>query len=380
MSTHTLTRESQARESCGSGEETVEFPTVVKQIAWLVALGSTACVCTPGMDEGPGEPVSVRTRPADGMRMVYVPGGRFSMGIRSPGIVLTGNLKDASLRLHVFRDQRPRHTVCLDPYWIDRTEVTVAMFRAFVDATGYLTTAERDGWGKPWRQGPKEEEWPRVAGVDWQHPSGPESFAADDHPVVQVSWEDAASYCAWVTSRLPTEAQWEFAARGGDDRRFPWGNHIDGTRLNSCDAQCPVERWRSQDLDDGYPFTAPVGSYPSGASPYGALDMAGNVWEWVADWYEPDHYEHSSCWNPSGPASGSERVMRGGAWYDGECEAWTTTTVRYKNPPWDRYQDVGFRCAARASDDPPFPPARRHGSTSSSHDVLIGESITRTLQ
>jgi serine/threonine-protein kinase len=273
------------------------------------------------------------------------------MGARGPGLVTSGSLSDGDFALHVFTDEKPRHSVCLDPFWIDRTEVTVAMFRQFVEATGYLSSAERDGWGKPWRDGPKGKEWPRVQGADWLHPGGPESSAQDDHPVVQVSWQDASAYCAWSGAMLPTEAQWEFAARGTHGRRFPWGDSFDGMRLNSCDSQCPVERWRADVFDDGYPYTAPVGSYPEGASPFGALDMAGNVWEWVADWYDADYYEHSPCWNPAGPESGTDRVMRGGAWYDGQAEAWTRCSVRHHNPPWDRYQDVGFRCAAAGSID-----------------------------
>jgi formylglycine-generating enzyme required for sulfatase activity len=173
--------------------------------------------------------------------------------------------------------------------------------------------------------------------------------------VVQVSWDDAAAYCSWAGAQLPTEAQWEFAAHGPHDRRFPWGNTFDGTRLNSCDTQCPVERWRAEHFDDGYRFTAPVGTYPAGAGPFGALDMAGNVWEWVEDWYDADYYERSPCWNPSGPAAGTDRVMRGGAWYDGQAEAWTRTTVRHQNPPWDRYQDVGFRCVKPARERPMVP-------------------------
>ncbi|UCE17591.1 MAG: formylglycine-generating enzyme family protein [Gemmatimonadota bacterium] len=284
-------------------------------------------------------------RPTDDMTLVYVPAGEFKMG--SGGlrwIRWSGSLGDGDLALHVFRNERPRHTVYLDGYWIDRTEVTVAMFRRFTEATGYMTTAERDGWGKPWRAGPKESEWPRVEGADWMHPHGPGPVAEDDHPVVQVSWDDAAAYCTWAGGRLPTEAEWEKAARCTDGRMYPWGNSFDGSRLNFCDSRCPVERWRDPDYDDGYAFTSPVGSYPDGASPYGVLDMVGNVWEWVVDWYDEKYYEISPYKNPAGPNSGTFRSMRGGAWYDGEGKAWTTCTVRHQNPPWDRYEDVGFRC------------------------------------
>jgi formylglycine-generating enzyme required for sulfatase activity len=289
-------------------------------------------------------PVDTRIRSTDGMEMVYVPAGDFEMGNMGIQWIWGGSLRDDDLDLQVFTDEGPRHTVNLDAFWIDRTEVTVAMFRTFVEATGYETTAEREGWGSPWTEGPVEEEWPRVAGTDWQHPRGPKSSAVDDHPVVQVSWEDAAAYCEWAGGQLPTEAQWEKAARGTDGRMWPWGNAYEGTRGNFCEQRCPIERWRHKGYDDGYAFNAPVGVFPGGASPYGALDMAGNVWEWVADWYDDVYYGESPAENPLGPESGNERAMRGGAWIDNE--SWVRTTVRYQNPPWSRCDDVGFRCAA----------------------------------
>jgi serine/threonine-protein kinase len=278
--------------------------------------------------------------------MEYVPEGEFEMG---SGFLASFVLTNG--RLFTFPDQRPKHSVWVDAFLIDRTEVTVGMFRRFVEATGYRTSAEREGWGKPWTDGPKEAEWPLVPGADWLHPQGPGSEAEDDHPVVQVSWEDAAAYCKWVGGRLPTEAEWEKAARGTDGRRFPWGNEFNGRFLNYCDSRCPITRWRDSRYDDGYGRTAPVGSYPEGASPFGALDMAGNVWEWVYDWYDEDYYRDSPYRNPTGPTSGTDKAMRGGAWYDGEPQAWVNCVIRHQNPPSDRYEDVGFRCVIPAGAD-----------------------------
>lgn len=322
------------------------FVPVVEALAPAVVAEESA-MATPATSPAEGTaPIDTQIRPTDGMVMVYVPAGEFEMG--NPGIqwIWGGSLRDGDLDLQVFTDEGPRRTVYLDAFWIDQTEVTVAMFRTFVEATGYETTAERAGWGQPWREGPMEEEWPQVSGADWQHPRGPESTAEDDHPVVQVSWEDAAAYCEWAGGQLPTEAQWEKAARGTDGRMWPWGNTYDGVRGSFCDAQCPIERWKHDSYDDGYAFTAPVGSFPSGASPYGALDMVGNVWEWVADWYDDSYCGDSPTENPSGPPSGTERAMRGGAWIDNET--WVRCTVRHQNPPWSRCDDVGFRCAVLA--------------------------------
>jgi len=308
-----------------------------------ILLSTVACEQAPPSPSRAGE---TRIRPADDMVMVYVPTGEFEMGTSWLGSIRRAfsprDRERAGFGLYVFSNERPRHTVYLDAFWIDQTEVTVAMFRTFVEDTGYETTAEQQGWGKPWTDRP--DEWPQVNGADWQHPRGLGSSAVDDHPVTQVSWEDAAAYCAWAGGQLPTEAQWEKACRGTDGRMWPWGNTYDANRLSSCEAQCPIERWKDDRYDDGYAFTAPVGSFPDGVSPYGALDMAGNLWEWVADWYADDYYGGSPYENPLGPDSGTVRAMRGGAWYN--TDVWVTCSVRHQNPPSDLYDDLGFRCAA----------------------------------
>jgi sulfatase modifying factor 1 len=299
---------------------------------------------------GGAAPIDTRIRSADGMVMILVPASDFEMG--SDAIWRwSESLRDGTLKLHPFPDLRPRHTVYLDAFWMDQTEVTVGMFRAFVETTGYVTTAEREGYGHPYKPGPREQEWPSVAGADWQHPSGPGSKAQDDHPVVQVSWDDAAAYCAWAGGGLPTEAQWEKACRGTDARAYPWGNEFDERRLNFCDAQCPVTRWTDEPtFEDGFAYTSPVGSYPDGASPYGALDMAGNVWEWTADWYGDRYYANSPYENPQGPDTGGKRVQHGGAWYDAGRAGWLACTARHATPPRNRADDLGFRCVVPASE------------------------------
>lgn len=304
-------------------------------------------VATPAAPPAEGPvPIETQVRPIDRMTMVYVPAGEFLMGNTGVQWMWNGSLVAGDLGLQVYTDESPQHTVYLDAFWIDQTEVTVGMFRTFVEAAGYETTAEREGWGAPWTDGPMEEEWPHIPGTDWQHPHGPESSAEDDHPVVQVSWEDAAAYCEWAGGQLPSEAQWEKAARGTDGRLWPWGDTYEGNRGSFCGASCPVKRWNHDSYDDGYALTSPVGSFPSGASPYGALDIAGNIWEWVADWYDADYYTDSPNENPTGPSYGTERTQRGGAWLDNE--SWVRTTVRHSTPPWARFDDLGFRCALPA--------------------------------
>jgi formylglycine-generating enzyme required for sulfatase activity len=199
------------------------------------------------------------TRPKDGMVMVYVPAGEFIMG----------SADSDSLALD---DEKPQHTVYLDAFWIDKTEVTNAQYRKCVEAGKCKASRCADN--------------ARLNG--------------DAQPVVCVSWDDAATYAQWVGGRLPTEAEWEKAARGTDRRIFPWGDAPDPNRANY--------------YDTGIGTTSAVGSYPAGASPYGALDMTGNVCEWVADWYDSGYYARSPERNPTGPDSGKYRVLRGGSW------------------------------------------------------------------
>jgi formylglycine-generating enzyme required for sulfatase activity len=269
---------------------------------------------------------STRVSEIDGMTQVFVPGGDFLMG------------SDTSS----FANERPVHTVSLDPYWIDRTEVTNAMFATFVDQTGYQTDAETAGSSYVYL--PDSGHTELTQGADWQHPLGPDSSLENlsQHPVVHVSWNDAQAYCEWAGRRLPTEAEWEKGARGTDGRIFPWGNAFDGTRLNSADVNLGAGRGNSS-FDDGFQLTSPVGNYPLGASPYGALDMAGNVWEWVNDWVDEAYYQSSPSSNPGGPASGEYRVVRGGSWHDPEDGQ--RAAYRGWAAPDDTDITLGFRCA-----------------------------------
>jgi formylglycine-generating enzyme required for sulfatase activity len=270
-------------------------------------------------------PVSgtMRTRLADGMVMVYIAGGEFLMGSAD---------EDAK----ALANEKPQHVVNLDAFWVDYTEVTVAQYAVFVAETGYRSTAEKMGWAYAYVESAKE--WQRVKGADWQHPFGPTSNAEDNHPVTQVTWNDAVEYCAWVGGSLPSEAQWEKAARGTDGRIYPWGDDFDGTRLNYCDTRCGGDTR----YDDGYQFTAPVGSYPTGASPYGVLDMAGNVWEWTADWFTSSYNEQTAVQNPNGPA----RVLRGGSW--NHDRAGMRAAYRLDAPPDTSVDNFGFRCVVSA--------------------------------
>ena len=230
----------------------------------------------------PAEPAPMRVeRSEDGM--VRVPAGRFTMGTAMG---------------YGFEDEVPAHAVELSAFEIDEREVTVGEFQSSPIPL------------------PRQPEW------NWDA----------DQPVVNVSWGEAAQYCEWVGKRLPSEAEWEKAARGSDGRSFPWGNQWSPTRANS-------------GMDgDGQAKAAPVGSYPLGASPYGALDMAGNVWEWTHDWYDESYYENSPTRDPQGPTRGTYRVAKGGS-YEGAAATNLRSAIRMPLKGSARRDNVGFRCA-----------------------------------
>jgi len=241
--------------------------------------------------------------------MVLVPAGEFLMGTSDAQV-------EAFLQAHPdwqpewLSIEQPQHRVYLDAFYIDKTEVTNAEYKRFVDATGHQPPPH-------WANG--------------QIPAGQE-----DYPVTHVHQpDDAWAYARWAGKRLPTEAEWEKAARGGlsssnggGGRLYPWGDTWDPAKANA--------------LGSGRDGPAPVGSYPAGASPYGALDMAGNVWEWCADWYAADYYVSSPLRNPQGPSSGTFPVVRGGSWFD--SPEYARCAFRYGLYPRRLFTNLGFRC------------------------------------
>lgn len=294
--------------------------------------------------------------------MVWIPGGTFWMGTEQG-----------------HNDESPMHQVTVNGFWMDRTEVTNEQFAKFVEATGYQTVAERKPDPRDFPEAPAEalvpgsavfippkekvsldefyRWWRYLPNANWRQPEGPGStiVGKEKHPVVHVCWEDASAYANWADKRLPTEAEWEFAARGGLERKpFVWG-----------DTQAPDGKWAANiwqgdfpltnDLSDGFGTTAPVGSFaPNG---YGLYDMAGNVWEWCWDWYRPDYYAKSPSDNPQGPPDSFDpnepnlpkRVQRGGSFLcsDVYCSGYRPS-ARMKASPDTGLSHSGFRCVKDA--------------------------------
>jgi formylglycine-generating enzyme len=303
--------------------------------------------------------------------MVWIPGGEFTMG------------SDAA---YASRAEGPAHRVRLDGFWIDETDVTNAQFRAFVEAAGYVTTAERTptveeimSQALPGAQPPKKEDlvpgalvftppdhpvplddvrqwWKWTPGADWRHPEGPGSSidGKDDHPVVHVSWYDATAYAKWAGKRLPTEAQWEYAARGGlEGKKYVWGDEPfsdEHPQCNNFQGHFPDKNTAK----DGHTRTSPVKAFaPNG---YGLYDMAGNVWQWCDDWFLPDAYARTAdrgvAVNPTGPEASfdrtqrpPERVHRGGSFLCcvGYCFNYRPS-ARIGCTPDTGMSHLGFRC------------------------------------
>jgi formylglycine-generating enzyme required for sulfatase activity len=235
--------------------------------------------------------------PRDGAPMVFVPAGEFLMGSND-------SRSDP--------DERPVHRVYLDAFWIDKYEVTNERFERFTKATKYVTEDEKADW------------------MNWRTFFEP---GQENDPVRWVNFPDIAAYARWAGKQLPTEAQWEKAARGTDGRPYPWGTKWDGSRLNLADCFCVVTK---------------VGTYAAGMSPYGAHDLLGNVREWCRDWYDPHYYSHSPRRNPTGPPSGKARVCRGGAWDMVDGSIGYRVFARQSVRPQGGDDLTGFRCVRPA--------------------------------
>lgn len=272
--------------------------------------------------------------------MVRVPAGRFWMGSRDPvaEIVAKGGGEAAT-----YERELPRHQVEItQPFLLGATEVTNAQFAAFVQATGYVTDAQRQGQGQVWKKGYVPQK-----GADWLHPQGPGSSIAgrEAHPVVQVSWRDAQAYCQWLGQRegrvyrLPTEAQWEYACRAGSQTPFAFGETISAAQVNY---------FAKKPYPGGAPGVYRADTTPAGslaANAWGLYDMHGNVWEWCQDFYDPGYYHHSPVSDPPGPEQGSERVVRGGSY--NFSAVGVRSARRWGRPPDQGFSQVGFRVAAQ---------------------------------
>lgn len=288
-------------------------------IVLVIGLGLVGFWLVMPLFSSPNIVITERTTEKDGMVQVFVPAGKFQMGS------MDGEL-----------DERPVHFVYLDDFWMDKTEVTNAMFRKFVNETGYQTDAEQLGYGWIWDVSDMPV-YQKRSKADWAHPEGYFSNidGKDQWPVILVTWNDANSYCNWAGKRLPTEAEWEKAARGVDGRKYPWGN-----KKPACD----LANSNQPHANICLPGPAPAGSYPQGASPYGALDMAGNVYEWVSDWYAADYYSASPEQNPTGPVDGMYKSVRGGDWFHDVQTI--RTSSRDHADLGEPGQFTGFRCAS----------------------------------
>ena len=264
----------------------------------------------------PPSPGATLFSDVDDMELVYVPAGEFLMG-------------SVDSDRFAYWDEKPQHTVYLDTFWIDRTEVTNAMYAAF------LNERSNQAEGKvPWLDADDEDALIVQENGQWVPKSGYEV-----HPVIEVTWYGAQAYCEWAGRRLPVEAEWEKAARGTNGKRYPWGSTYPLQ-------EGPLPPARDCDLaqfDGCSGDTVPVSSNPAGASPYGALNMAGNAWEWVADWYDTNYYESSPTENPQGPSSGNRHIVRGGSW--SHSGFYIHTAARYGFAPIVASDLVGFRCA-----------------------------------
>ncbi|MFE9642764.1 formylglycine-generating enzyme family protein [Streptomyces sp. NPDC006365] len=307
----------------------------------------TSHCCAPGRSSEAAPAASEPPVPGSGTALggskVALPGGTFRMG----GEDADANPGDG---------EGPVREVTVGPFEIDTRCVTNERFAAFVDATGYRTDAERFGWsyvfarflpGELRKESPRPEGtpwWCGVQGAYWAAPEGPGSGLDGrwEHPVVHVSWGDALAFCRWEGSRLPTEAEWEYAARGGlDQKRFPWGDELTPGGEHRCNIWQGRFPFRNTG-EDGYVGTAPVDAFPPNG--FGLFNTSGNVWEWCADWWGTDHGTGPHT-DPTGPEQGTARVMRGGSYlcHDSYCNRYRVA-ARTANSPDSSVGNTGFRC------------------------------------
>ncbi len=304
--------------------QTVSPPGLINRIpAQQVSVATSPRQALPGAG---------RLRPSEEVtgRMVLIAGGEFLMGSdRSP-----------------YASERPAHRVRVSSFWMDQTEVTNRQFAAFVEATNYQTTAERQGWSYVFNL--QSNQWAIADGASWRSPEGPPSHwrGRENQPVVHISFEDATAFADWAGKRLPTEAEWEYAARGGiAGADYPWGRRqLVGGRhsANYWQGPFPKTDW----AQDGFHGVAPVMSFSP--NPFGLYDVSGNVWEWCADWYDEQAYQKRSSLtvNPPGPSSGLQRLWRGGSWLSSDDSGGGYQVFsRMGGTPDVPFQHLGFRCA-----------------------------------
>jgi formylglycine-generating enzyme required for sulfatase activity len=298
--------------------------------------------------------------------MVWIPGGEFSMGAANP----LG--KDANVvGMQATEDSRPIHRVRVDGFWMDKTEVTNRQFAAFVKDTGYVTVAERTPTAEDFPGAPPENLvagsvvfsppdhavpldthfrwWAYVQGANWRHPAGPASDlrGREDYPVVHIAYEDAEAYAKWAGKRLPTEAEWEYAARGGLDQKvYPWGDELEPGGRHLCNVWQGEFPHRDDGLD-GWRGPSPVEAFPPNG--YGLYSITGNVWEWCADWFDPSYHVTATRVNPVGPPAGASRVMKGGSFlcHKSYCNRYRVG-ARTSNTPDSSTTNLGFRCVRDA--------------------------------
>ena len=275
--------------------------------------------------------------------MVKLDGGRFFMGTdNDEGFPADG--------------EGPIREVTLDPFYMDAQPVTNGMFGEFLRAANYVTEAERFGWSFVFQghlaeqhkdqRAPGTSWWCKIDGADWRHPEGPDTSiqSRSNYPVVQVSWNDAAEYARWAGKRLPTEAEWEYAARGGLEQKiYAWGDELTPGGRHLCNIWQGEFPFRDT-AEDGYSAPAPADAFP--ANGYGLYAVAGNTWEWCADWFHPAYHVTATRVNPVGPASGTNRAMRGGSYlcHKSYCNRYRVA-ARTSNTPDSATTNIGFRCA-----------------------------------